>query len=146
MPPMAASCSYELGFSSNLMSTVAACRETVEQWAEREKTKADEMEASYAETLSTEQTKVDSLVSELLAVQFQLGVNVKNPQNANGVATSTPKGIAQRQQTLEKKRQEILEEIQHLKDEQEEKTQRVKGSFLHMKSVRCCRVIHVFCS
>lgn len=125
------SSSYELGFSSNLMSTVAACREKVEQWAEREKTRADEMEASYTQTLNSEQSKVDSLVSELLAIQFQLGVAVQNPNHNddddNDDVSSPPQGIAQRQQALEKKRADILTEIEMLKNEQEERNQAVKG-------------------
>ena len=119
-----------LGFSSRLMTKLAECRGEVEQWVEREKKLADQMEEDYQETLSQEQSTIDSLEEKLLSVQFQLGISIKENQHPNdNNSTSSPAkvGITQRQQRLLKERELLQAEIARLKEEKDERNQRVKG-------------------
>jgi hypothetical protein len=113
------------------MTKLAECRGEVEQWVEREKKLADQMEEDYQETLSQEQSTIDSLEEKLLSVQFQLGISIKenqHPDDHNSKSSPAKVGIAQRQQRLLKERELLQAEIARLKEEREERNQRVKGN------------------
>jgi hypothetical protein len=124
-----------LGFSSRLTDKLAKCRGEVEQWVDREKKLANGMEETYQQTLLNEQSAIDTLEEQLLSVQFQLGINIKENQHPNQQQqqqheknTSSPKiGIAQRQQRLLEEQQRLQSDIARLKEEKQERDQRIKG-------------------
>ena len=114
-----------LGVSSQLMSTISDCRAKVEQWVEREKEAADEMEKEYLATLSSEQSTIDSLGEDLLALKFKLGISIKEKNGSE----ARQDGIVQRQENLLEEKQQLQAAISKLKMERETKDGIVKRKF-----------------
>jgi hypothetical protein len=117
--------STSLGFTSNLMETIAASKSKMEEWARHEKAKADAMAEAYHQHLSQEQAVIDAKSTELLAVQMERGR--KLDANDEEASQSTADNIASRKQALEEKASAVQIEIMKLKTEKENRTERVKG-------------------
>ena len=111
-----------LGFSTRLMTTLGECRGKVESWVEREKQEADEMEREYRQSLSQEQSTIDSLEEDLLALKFKLGIDIKKEsgRQGNSDTSSSTGGIAERQRDLLLEKERLQAEIERLKQERDE--------------------------
>ncbi|CAB9496324.1 Kinetochore protein Spc25 [Seminavis robusta] len=107
-----------LGFTQGLLSKIVDCNTAVDQWVEREKRAADEMEANFRRSLAAEQAAIDAKEEELLSVKFRLGVDI-NKDDA--------RGIAQQQQQLQQEKIRIQESIANLRSDRDKKEDRVKS-------------------
>lgn len=127
-----------IGFSSQLLSTIADCRAKAEQWVEREKQAADEMEQKYRAILSQEQSTIDALGEDLLALKFKLGINVKDKEGYAG-SESQDAGIVQQQENLLEDQEQLQAIILKLKTERDTKDGIVKRKsvllMFHMESM-----------
>ena len=109
------------------MTTLADCRGKVESWVEREKRAADQLEEAYCQTLSQEQSAVESLEEELLAVQFKLGTKITEGPRHAGTSNPPVESIVQRRQNLIQESESLQAEIERLKQGRAEKERNVKG-------------------
>jgi len=117
-----------IGFSANLMSSLADCRGKVESWAEREKKKADQMEQEYNKNLQQEQAKISSLEDQLLSIQFQLGLSVKESGRLKDANKTENSSIVQRQQYLQAEQKRLQSEIAQLEHQKEETRDTVQST------------------
>ena len=115
------------GFSTQLMSAIADCRSKVEEWVDREKEAADEMEQKYLASLSQEQSTIHTLEEDLLALKFKLGIQIKDKETSPG---SQEEGIKQRQEHLVEEKAQLQAAILKLKTERDTKDGIVKRKFL----------------
>ena len=97
------------GFSSQLMLKIAECRTKVEEWVEREKQAADDMEQKFLASLSQEQSTIDGLEEDLLSVNFKLGMAINDKGNTGA------DGVVQQQENLMEEKEQLQATISELK-------------------------------
>ena len=101
-----------LGFSQRLLTKIVECNTAVENWVQREKQAADDMEAEFRRTLVKEQTAIDVLNEDLLSLRFKLGMAI---QDGRDRVDGSHDGILQKQQRLLQAKQQIEREVEALK-------------------------------
>jgi len=111
------------GFTSKLLDTIAISKSKMNEWAEREKAKADKDAESYRKKVEEQQASIDSQVSSLLAIQAQRGLKVDDTaEDANQV-----ENIATQKTALEEQQRELEDEISKLSIEHQTREKRIKG-------------------
>ena len=118
------------GFSSRLLSTIADCRTKVEEWVDREKQAADDMEKTYLDNLSQEQSAIDKLEGDLLSLQMKLGKNVTDKRNSGSPHAS----VVKQQENLLEEKEHLESSILKLKSERDTKDEIVKRKCISLSS------------
>ena len=121
----AARAASSLGFTSNLMETIAVSKSKMEEWARHEKAKADAVAEAYRQRLMQEQAVIDAKSTELLAVQMERGMKLETADDE--ASQNTADNIASRKQALEEETSAVQMEIMKLKTEKENRQERVKS-------------------
>ncbi|KAL3917634.1 MAG: hypothetical protein SGILL_004624 [Bacillariaceae sp.] len=127
--------SSSLGFTSNLMETIAVSKSKMNEWARHEKAKADATAESYRQRLMQEQAVIDAKSTELLAVQMERGMKLE-AQNDDDASQDTADNIASRKQALEEETSAVQMEIMKLQTEKENRQGRVKTIKMEEKKQR----------
>eukprot|EP00429_Kryptoperidinium_foliaceum_P056110 CAMPEP_0176089232 /NCGR_PEP_ID=MMETSP0120_2-20121206/44688_1 /TAXON_ID=160619 /ORGANISM="Kryptoperidinium foliaceum, Strain CCMP 1326" /LENGTH=257 /DNA_ID=CAMNT_0017423109 /DNA_START=131 /DNA_END=904 /DNA_ORIENTATION=- len=119
--------SYEIkpktGFSSALMDKLTASRALVEQWVQHEKAKIEKVKEEYRQEYEEQKKQLDAKNANLLAIQFERGLTVKNENNAEG---SNAESIAKRKDALEQQQKQLESEIEKLREECSSREKRLK--------------------
>jgi hypothetical protein len=113
----------QTGFSSELLDKLVMSRSKVEEWVQHEKAKADKVAEDYRQQLMQEQAKVDTKVTNLLAVQLERGLNMKSEGEENDNSES----LAKKKVALEEQRTMLESEVEKLEKERQNREKRVKG-------------------
>jgi hypothetical protein len=114
-----------LGFSQRLLSKIIECNTAVENWVQREKQAADEMEAEFRRTLVKEQSSIDSLEEDLLAVRFKLGMAIKDDR---GLTDGSHDGIVQKQEQMLQEKAQVQIEMANLRSDRAKKEKEIKST------------------
>ena len=96
MPPQ----SEFVGFTSNLLETLAASRTKLDAFVENEKHKCNEFVSGQHAVATQKQSVIDEQMDSLASIQAQRGLAVKGQNVA-------PNGLAQRRQDLEKETEQV---------------------------------------
>lgn len=118
MPPFAAS-SNQLGFTGSLLTTLRESRAKLDAFVDDQMEQADAAAAAHETRVAQEQSLVDSQVSNLLQVELERGLHVKNEENAVG--------LAKRRKELARQQDGVQQEIQSLLEKQTEQEKNLKG-------------------
>jgi len=117
-----------LGFTCNLIQKLEDSRRHIDRWVEREKGRADDMEAQFQRTLARQKHNTDRLKTDLLTIELELGAKLnENNKEVSPSSSLPPSGIAKRRQVLEKQEQSMLEDINKLKGKVRDERQNVLG-------------------
>lgn len=116
----------QTGFTSSLLDKLVVSRSKVEEWVQHEKAKADKVAEAYRQQLMQEQTQIDTKVTNLLAVQLERGLSVKNEGEEND---ENAESIAKRKVALEEQRNMLESEVEKLQTEYQTREKRVKGEW-----------------
>lgn len=122
------------GFTSNLMESIALSKSKLGEWVKQEKGKADAAALSYQNLLRDEQTTIDSMAAELLAVQMERGMKIDGAMTESGDSVGDGQqrngntdNIAAKKQALEQQITQIQIEVMKLQTERDNRDRRVKG-------------------
>lgn len=113
----------QTGFSSVLMDKLVASRSRIEEWVQHEKAKAEQAAEEYRQQLMQEKAEIEKKKTDLLAVQLERGLSVKNDEDEHDNAES----IANRKSALEEQRAKLESEVEKLKGEYQTREKRVQG-------------------
>mmetsp|Transcript_113085 Transcript_113085/g.316008 ORF Transcript_113085/g.316008 Transcript_113085/m.316008 type:complete len:257 (+) Transcript_113085:84-854(+) len=113
----------QTGFTSSLLDKLVVSRSKVEEWVQHEKAKADKVAEAYRQQLMQEQAQIDTKVTNLLAVQLERGLSVKNEGEEND---ENAESIAKRKVALEEQRNMLESEVEKLQTEYQTREKRVK--------------------
>ena len=123
----------DLGFTAPLIESISTFKSKLQHWAEHEKSKADSRVESYHNSLVQQQTIIDSQVSKLTGVQRERGMNdmfeSKEGKDNNDNDENHPDNIASRKKSLEEQSAKVQIEIMKLKNERDNRENRVQGKF-----------------
>lgn len=116
----------QTGFTSSLMNTIVVSKSKFNDWVGVQKAKIDKDAETYRQQLEHEQQAIDALVTNLLGVQLERGLNF-HPVEGNG--ESHNQNNSNRKKSLEDERQSLTIDIENLQSEFIIRKQRVQGTF-----------------
>ena len=117
MPPFSSS----LGFTSDLIVRLSQSRAALDIWAEDQMEQADAAAAAHEAKVSQEQTCIDVLVNELLAVELERGLNV-NEHSRNSAS------LAKRRAELASEQEGLSKEIEELQETHKKREKEIQGT------------------
>jgi hypothetical protein len=139
------------GFTSNLLESITSSKARMGGWVEQEKGKADTAAVSYQKRLMEEQTMIDAMAADLLAVQLERGMKIEdiairgrsgdsadhddddqrtnnnNNNYNNNNNNNNSDNIAAKKLVLEQQITQIQIEVMKLQTERDNRDRRVKG-------------------
>ena len=119
MPPLASS--DQLGFTSSLLTTLRESRAQLDAFIDDQMEQADAAAAAHEARVSQEQTLVDAQVSNLLAVELERGLNLREGNKDNTI------GLAKRREELARQQDGLKQEIDELQAKVSEQKKELKG-------------------
>eukprot|EP00978_Attheya_sp_CCMP212_P007509 scaffold17391_cov54-Attheya_sp.AAC.5 len=122
MPPHADERNHddELGFSSSLLAHLAGSRDQLNEFVDRQKTRADAAHKTNAVTVSSEQDEIEALYQRLKAIQAERGLLQASSSSSSAAAAA---GMARRRAELQETQLERETELTELKRLHAEKQQ-----------------------
>jgi hypothetical protein len=116
----------QTGFTSSLMDTIIVSKSKHNDWAEIQKANIDKEAESYRQMLEQEQKCIDSLVTNLLGVQLERGLNI-HPDD--GSDENHARNLSNRKNALEDEEAKLELDLQQLKSEFITREKRVQGKY-----------------
>ena len=92
---------YQPGFTSNLINVISSSKAKMSEWAEMEKANLDAVAEKYRQTLVREQGSIDSQVADLLAIQLELGLQIKSEVSNDEETNENSERLVSRKKALE---------------------------------------------
>jgi hypothetical protein len=117
MPPLSSS----LGFTSDLIVSLRHSRAALDAWAEDQMEQADAAAAAHEAKVSQDQTCIDIQVNELLAVELERGLNVKE-------SSSNSASLAKRRAELACEQEGLSKEIEELQEKHSKREEEIQGT------------------
>jgi hypothetical protein len=114
----------ELGFSSSLLAHLAASRDQLNEFVDRQKTRTDAAHKTNAVTVSSEQDEIDALYQRLKAIQAERGLI----QASSSSSAAAAAGMTRRRAELQETQLERETELMELKRLHAEKQQELDGT------------------
>lgn len=114
------------GFTSGLLNSIVVSKSKMDDWVEYQKAKIDEREASFQLKLEQEQKSIDSLVTNLLGVQLERGLSLRQSEEEES-SSQEDENLSHKKKALQEQQTKLDHDLAKLQSELKNREKRVQG-------------------